>query len=211
MKLARKITVLSLAAMLSVVSFSSCKLLNKIFSSNLEDEDFIVEQLYADEYVKEETVRRPKTPDNKANNGSAGSKCGMELNDKDNPKLYEAIDSWYGTPYLYGGCSTSGVDCSCFVGHIFKTVYGVSLHRVASDIQKDVYKDVKRNDLREGDIVFFTNSKGKVGHVGIYLKEDMFVHSSTSKGVIISSLENSYWKNHFYKGGRHKSVTTKYK
>ena len=95
------------------------------------------------------------------------------------------------------------------MGNVFKTVYGVSLHRVASDIQKDV-TPVKREDLKEGDIVFFVNSKGKVGHVGIYLKEDMFVHSSTSHGVIVSSLENSYWKQHFYKGGRHKSVKTKY-
>ena len=74
-----------------------------------------------------------------------------------------------------------------------------------------MYKDVKRDNLREGDVVFFLNSKGNVGHVGIYLRDDLFVHSSTSNGVIISSLENSYWKKHFYKGGRHKSVTTKYK
>lgn len=211
MSITKRIITLAFVALTTVSTLDSCKALKKFFSTDLEDEDYIVEQLYADDYVKEEPTRRHKPNGNNNNNGTAGAKCGMELNDKDNPKLYEAIDNWFGTPYLYGGCTTSGVDCSCFVGHIFKAVYGVSLHRVASDIQQDMYKDIKRDDLREGDVVFFLNSKGKVGHVGIYLKDGLFVHSSTSNGVTISSLENSYWKKHFYKGGRHKSVTTKYK
>ena len=211
MKSSSKYIVLALAACLAAASFSSCQALKKFFNTDLEDEDYIVGQLYADEYVKEELSHRPNDDAKPQSHGRAGSRCGMELNDKDNPKLYEAIDSWYGTPYLYGGCTTDGVDCSCFVGHVYKAVYGVALHRTASDIQKDMYKDVKRDNLREGDVVFFLNSKGNVGHVGIYLRDDLFVHSSTSNGVIISSLENSYWKKHFYKGGRHKSVTTKYK
>lgn len=211
MRITKKIIAFAFVALVTVSTLDSCKALKKFFSTDLEDEDYIVEQLYADDYVKEEPARQHKPRGNNETNGKAGSKCGMDLNDKDNPKLYEAIDNWFGTPYLYGGCTTSGVDCSCFVGHIFKSVYGITLHRVASDIQKDMAKDVNRNNLREGDVVFFLNSKGKVGHVGIYLKDDLFVHSSTSNGVTISSLENSYWKKHFYKGGRHKSVTTKYK
>lgn len=193
------------------VMMSSCKAVKNFFNTDLEDEDYIVGQLYADEYVKEKPLRfNPPSGNSGTGNTGAGTRCGIQLNDKDNRKLYEAIDKWYGTPYLYGGCSTSGVDCSCFVGNIFKSVYGVNLQRSANDIQKDMDKFVKRDALREGDIVFFTNSNGKVSHVGIYLRDDMFVHSSTSNGVIISTLENSYWKNHFYKGGRHKAVTTKY-
>lgn len=190
---------------------SSCSAIKKFLATDLEDEDYIVGQLYADEYVKETPVKLPKNTDAKPGQGSSGtSRTGLELNEKDNKKLYAAIDSWYGTPYLYGGCNTSGVDCSCFVGSIYKSVYGISLNRIASDIQKDMTKMVGRNALKEGDIVFFTNSNGKVSHVGIYLRDDLFVHSSTSNGVTISSLENSYWKKHFYKGGRHKSVTTNY-
>ena len=205
----KRLTLILSIAVLSL-SFSSCNAIKRFLSTDLQDEDYIVGQLYADEYVKEQPIRPSLSGGNRPSSGTPGYTTGLTLNDKDNPKLYTAIDSWYGTPYLYGGCSTSGVDCSGFVGNIFKTVYGVTLHRTANDIQKDMSKFVGRNALREGDIVFFTNSNGKVSHVGIYLKDDLFVHSSTSNGVTISSLENSYWKKHFYKGGRHKSVTTKY-
>lgn len=194
------------------LSMSSCKAIKQFLNTELSDEDYIVGQLYADEYVKEKPLTFQRA--NRPNGGSAGgghtSATGLELNDKDNRKLYAAIDEWYGTPYQYGGCTKAGVDCSCFVGNIFKSVYGVSLHRTANDIQKDMDKMLGRNALKEGDVVFFTNSNGKVSHVGIYLKDDLFVHSSTSNGVTISSLENSYWKKHFYKGGRHKSVATNY-
>ena len=205
--ISKRIILLSFVAMMAL-SFTSCSAIKKFLNTELQDEDYIVGQLYADEYVKEQPIR-PASGSRPAA-GSPGHATGIELNDKDNRKLYTAIDSWYGTPYLYGGCTTSGVDCSCFVGNIFKTVYGVTLHRTANDIQKDVDKFVNRNNLKEGDILFFTNSNGKVSHVGIYLKDDLFVHSSTSNGVSISSLENSYWKKHFYKGGRHKSVKTNY-
>ncbi|MDY5968834.1 MAG: NlpC/P60 family protein [Bacteroidales bacterium] len=185
----------------------SCQAVKKFMSQDLEDEDFIIGQLYADELVEEVPIVPPREA-NRANVVST-SRSGIELIEKDNAKLYAAIDAWYGTPYQYGGCSKSGIDCSCFVDEIFKTVYGIKLHRVAADIQKDV-RLIGRNQLKEGDVVFFTNSNGKVSHVGIYLKEDMFVHASTSRGVMVSKLSNTYWNAHFYKGGRHKDVTTKY-
>lgn len=195
--------VIPLAAML----FTSCDAVKRFFTTDLSDEDYIVGQLYLDEYVKEQPVKMKK-PSESESTGSV-DKLGIPLNDKDNRKLYTAIEKWFGTPYQYGGCSTSGVDCSCFVGNIFKSVYGITMARTANDMTKDV-KLISRSQLREGDLVFFTNSNGKVSHVGIYLKEDLFAHSSTSNGVSISTLENSYWKKHFYKGGRHKDVTTKY-
>lgn len=206
----RLLLILSLA-LLTAASFSSCKAVKKFLATDYaEDEDFIIGQLYADEYVEEEhfTPRRTNLSANKPQKPTG--KCGVELNDMDNKALYGAIDAWYGTPYLYGGCSKEGVDCSCFVNHIYKEVYGLTLHRVAADIAKDVTL-IDRKKLHEGDIVFFTNSNGKISHVGIYLKDDMFVHSSTSRGVTVSTLSNTYWNQHFYKGGRHSKVTTKYK
>jgi len=198
-----------LFAVFLALTASSCKFIKQVLNTDLSDEDYIVGQLYADEYVKE-TPPVINRRNNSTSSSSNVSKMGIELSVKDNKALYAAIDKWYGTPYQYGGCSLSGVDCSCFVGNVYKSVYGVTLHRIAADIQKDMDKMIGRNALREGDVVFFTNSNGKVSHVGIYLKDDLFVHSSTSNGVIVSSLDNSYWKKHFYKGGRHKSVTTNY-
>lgn len=209
MKSVKHTTLFFVFAVMSLM-FSSCDVIKKFLNTDLQDEDYIVGQLYADEYVKEQPIRPGSNGGVRPRPGTPGHTTGITLNDKDNPKLYSAIDSWYGTPYQYGGCTTTGVDCSCFVGNIFKSVYGVTLHRTANDIQKDMSKFISRDDLREGDVLFFTNSNGKVSHVGIYLKDDLFVHSSTSNGVSISSLENSYWKKHFYKGGRHKSVTTQY-
>lgn len=207
-----KTLTLASALLLGSATTTSCKFVKSILNTQIEDEDYIVGQLYADELVKETPVRFERATSGTISGGNRStSGFGMELNDKDNRKLYSAIDSWYGTPYQYGGCTKQGVDCSCFVGNIFKSVYGATLKRSANDIQQDMDKFVNRSSLREGDIVFFTNSNGKVSHVGIYLKDDLFVHSSTSNGVSISSLENSYWKKHFYRGGRHKSVTTQYK
>ena len=134
----KAIYILSLALVVAT-TFTSCKGLKKFFATDyVDDEDFIIGQLYADEYVEEEhfTPKRSKPAANKPQK-SSGS-CGVELNDKDNKELYKAIDSWYGTPYQYGGCSHEGVDCSCFVGHIYQEVYGLTLHRVAGDITKDV-------------------------------------------------------------------------
>lgn len=204
----KKNIVFAFVALTALGTLSSCDAIKKFMSTDLQDEDYIVGQLYADEYVKETPFRQRGHINNSG--GSNGSRLGIDLNEKDNKALYDAIDSWYGTPYLYGGCSTSGVDCSCFVGNIYKTVYGVTLKRSANDIQQDMSKMVDRKSLKEGDVVFFTNSNGKVSHVGIYLKDDLFAHSSTSNGVIVSSLDNNYWKQHFYKGGRHKAVKTNY-
>ena len=199
---------LILAGIAILLCATSCKGLKTFLSKDLEDEDYIIGALYADEYV-EEPAPPIAAPQNNKTDSKAKGKLGIEITAKDNPALYSAIETWYGTPYQFGGCSTSGVDCSCFVNNIFQSVYGVQLHRSANDMLQDVNL-INREKLREGDLVFFTNSNGKVSHVGIYLKDGLFVHSSTSKGVMISPMSNSYWATHFYKGGRHKSVRTKY-
>jgi lipoprotein Spr len=165
----------------------------------LEEEDYSVGQLYVDEYVSE--VPYVPTPSAEAKAAGRVNALGIERSPDDNEQLYDAIEAWMGTPYKYGGTTKEGVDCSAFVGHIYQEVYQRRLHRVANDMQQDATL-ITKSELREGDIVFFTNSKGRVSHVGIYLKDGLFVHSSTSRGVIISRLDDSYWSKHFYKGGR---------
>ena len=181
--------------------FSSCSTMRSFFSRDLEEEDYTVGELYEDEYVEEVPYVPEVGP--AAREGGRVNPLGIERGDGVGERLYDAVAGWMGTPYLYGGTTKAGVDCSAFVGHIYKEVYGIQLHRVADDIRKDVTL-IPRSELAEGDVVFFTNSKGRVSHVGIYLKDGLFAHASTSRGVIISRLDDKYWSAHFFKGGRRK-------
>ena len=184
---------------LAAFSLASCDVLRNFMSRDLEEEDFIIGQLYVDEIVHETPViAQPVKTDGAARQANP---LGLEYSPDDNRQLYQAVNSWLGVPYKYGGTDRDGIDCSAFVGTIYKQVYGVTLHRSANDMLRDVTL-IAKNQLREGDILFFTNSKGKVSHVGIYLKNQLFAHASTSNGVSVSSLDNVYWTKHFYKGGR---------
>ena len=192
---------LSLSALLTL---SGCQSLRNFMARDLEDEDFIIGQLYADELVKETPVIAVPVqakPQKTASGADCNNALGLRCEDGDNAKLYETVNSWLGVPYRYGGSDRSGIDCSAFVGIVYREVYGITLHRTSNDMLRDVNL-IGRPQLREGDLLFFTNSKGKVSHVGIYLKDNLFAHSSTSNGVSVSSLESNYWTTHFYKGGR---------
>jgi cell wall-associated NlpC family hydrolase len=195
--------VLSCAALL----FGGCQTLRNFMARDLEDEDFIISQLYADEHVVETPViatRVNAKPQRKADGSECSNALGLECSGDDNALLYETINSWLGVPYKYGGTDRNGIDCSAFVGTVFREVYGVTLHRTSNDMLQDVTL-IGRSQLREGDLLFFTNSRGKVSHVGIYLKNNLFAHSSTSNGVSVSKLDSKYWSQHFYKGGRVKN------
>lgn len=110
-----------------------------------------------------------------------------------------AAKPWLGTPYKYGGSTKKGVDCSGLVMQLYKEVRGKSMPHHAADLYKGGSK-VSRDDLREGDLVFF-GSMWKIDHVGIYLKGDRFVHASSSKGVMISPMNDIYWSPK-YQGAR---------
>lgn len=195
----RRNKLLYLLLVVSALLFTSCDAVRKFLAQDLEEEDYSVGELYVDEYVSE-VPYRPE-PSKEAVASGRVNALGIERDPGDNEALYSAIEGWIGTPYRYGGTTKDGVDCSAFVGHIVKDVYNIRLHRVANDIQQDA-DIIAMDDLQEGDVVFFTNSKGRVSHVGIYLKDGLFAHSSTSRGVIVSRLDDSYWSKHFYAGGR---------
>lgn len=120
-------------------------------------------------------------------------------------KLYNFIIDWYGTPYKYGGTSENGIDCSGFTNILYKEIYKIQLPRISKDIAENV-KRKYTNDLKEGDLVFFSfGNTGTVNHVGIYLHNNKFVHASTSKGVIISNLTEPYYGNYLVKCGSYKN------
>ncbi|SMY35079.1 NlpC/P60 family protein [Photobacterium andalusiense] len=104
--------------------------------------------------------------------------------------------NWKGTPYRYGGSSKKGIDCSAFVQVGYSSVYQKMLPRTTLELVKKG-KQVKRHTAKEGDLVFFRTGRNS-RHVGIYLGNSEFLHASQSKGVIISRLDNPYWKRHFW-------------
>ena len=95
-----------------------------------------------------------------------------------------------GTPYVFGGTSTTGFDCSGYVQHVF-ALLGVSVPRTA-DAQYDAGHRVS-GGMKAGDLVFFHTYAEGVSHVGIYIGNGSFVHASSSHGVMVSKLSDSYW------------------
>jgi len=119
-----------------------------------------------------------------------------------NVMLYRFIDDWYGVKYRMGGTSKKGVDCSAFVQTLYKYVFGMDLLRTAC-LQFNSAEIIKNPaDLKEGDLVFFRVNSSRISHVGVYLRNNFFVHSASSKGVSIANLNNVYWSKYFAGGGR---------
>ncbi|ETN93839.1 C40 family peptidase [Zhouia amylolytica] len=113
--------------------------------------------------------------------------------------------SYQGTRYRYGGMSKSGMDCS---GLIYKsyTTHGVSVNRSSYEIAKQGV-DINLKKVREGDLLFFATGKKskRINHVGLVVdtkSEILFIHSTTSRGVLVSSLDEGYWKYAFIKAKR---------
>jgi lipoprotein Spr len=117
-----------------------------------------------------------------------------------NKHLYRVIDGWMGVPYKFAGKSKDGIDCSHFTcqilrsGFQFPSDYYFPSSRLAEQGEKQ-----NLDHAKEGDLVFFSmNQTSKVSHVGVFLANRKFVHASTSKGVIISSLDEEYYKKRFH-------------
>ncbi len=124
----------------------------------------------------------------------------VEVESITNYTLFNFIEDWWGAKYRYGGATKMGIDCSAFSGTLLHSVYGFVAARTARE-QYELCEKVDKENLREGDLVFFNTRRG-VSHVGIYLRNGYFAHASTSEGVTISSLEETYYSKKFLGGGR---------
>ena len=129
---------------------------------------------------------------------------GYNIDYINNPRLYEKVKQWLGTPYRYSGETMNGIDCSGFVCQVYKDVYDKILAGSSRDIHKNTVK-IREDELREGDLVFFKIRKSRVSHVGIYLGQNKFAHASVQRGVIISDLSEDYYRKYFYSTGRLKT------
>lgn len=109
--------------------------------------------------------------------------------------LIDIAKKQIGTPYSWAGSSPSGFDCSGFIYYVFKKA-GYQISRVSSSTYFDMGNSVKTP--QPGDLIFFdttTNSKAVISHMGIYIGNNEFIHASSSQGVTITSINNSYFKN----------------
>lgn len=142
-----------------------------------------------------------------------GKILGINPADLTNVELYDLIDEWDEVSYEYGGVTKKGIDCSSFTQLIFTSVYNHRLERTADSQFNSEINDKfdNRKQIYEGDLVFFTGvgvDNDKVNHVGVYLHNSMFVHSTSNKdiqgngGVQISSLNDKYWSTKFLAAGR---------
>ena len=108
--------------------------------------------------------------------------------------IVDTAEQFLGTPYVFGGTTPEGFDCSGLVQYVFKE-NGLTIPRLA-DEQYNLGEEAKTSQLTAGDLVFFTTYTEGVSHCGIYVGERKFLHAS-SHGVRIDSLDNEYWNPRF--------------
>ncbi len=123
----------------------------------------------------------------------------INLNEALDPQLYINIFNWRNAPYRLGGKTQKGVDCSNYVFQLNSECQ--SDYATSYQLAK-ITNYIDPSELQEGDLVFFNVNGGGISHVGIYLQDGKFTHSSSSNGVIISSMDEPYWSKRFCRAGR---------
>ena len=122
-----------------------------------------------------------------------------------NIKLYAFIDRWLNTPYKWGGIDEKGIDCSAFMQRLLQDVYQIHIPRTSVEqfFTRNVEPFHDGHYFSEGDLVFFSTIPGKpISHVGLYLKNKVFVNASSSNGVSLANLDDPYWKKRYVAAGR---------
>ena len=119
-------------------------------------------------------------------------------------RLIKEADSWLGTPYAFGGTEKKkGVDCSGLTTRVYLDALNIKLPRSSSQ-QQQWCIPMPVDSLMIGDLVFFSPSgkNGNVTHVGIYSGDGRMIHSSTSRGVVVTDLSDAYFKRTYHSAGR---------
>ncbi len=142
----------------------------------------------------------PEDPDNLAKEYFSQI-MGVAVSASTNTKMYQFIYEWIGTPYRLGGTTKKGVDCSKFAYELYEQVFNTTLGHNSRNIYTQV-NSIKKDELKPGDLVFFKIRSRNITHVGVYIGDDKFAHASSSRGVMISNLNEAYWRRYYFDGGR---------
>ncbi|MFJ7637104.1 NlpC/P60 family protein [Peribacillus sp. NPDC097224] len=110
-----------------------------------------------------------------------------------NTSMINYAKTLIGSPYKWAGTTPAGFDCSGFIYYVFQKSQGITLPRTTSQLYGNT--GLKVSTPSKGDLVFFDTSSGKTGvsHAGIYIGNNQFIHASSSKGITITDMNNSYW------------------
>ena len=115
-------------------------------------------------------------------------------------KILKTAAQYKGVPYVFGGTTPRGFDCSGYVQYVFAR-HGIRLTRTA-DTQALEGKFVSKKNLKPGDLVFFTTYEPGASHVGIYVGNNLFWNATSSRGIMLSNLTDSYWGPRYYTARR---------
>lgn len=150
--------------------------------------------------VPNQTAEKPNDEEQSLAKDYFSQVMGVALSATSNVKLFQFVYDWVGTPYRFGGNSKKGIDCSAFTKELYTKVFNLTIKRNSRDIFSMV-SPVGKDELKEGDLVFFKIHSRSISHVGIYLGDGRFAHASL-RGVAVSNLDDAYYSRYFYKGGR---------
>lgn len=125
----------------------------------------------------------------------------IELDSCNYLPLYQEAYEWMGVPYRWAGTTKKGVDCAALTRNLYEAVYKIKLagnavvmHQIASPIAKE--------ELQEGDLLFWAINSKSITHVGVYLKDGYFVHATTARGVMINHISDAYYTRWYHSAGR---------
>lgn len=151
---------------------------------------------FSSTYSVKETSAAELTPDNSGVLTSSGTSVDLQNRSEVRAQLLKQLDEWQGVPYRYGGLSKRGVDCSGFTYLTFAEQFGIRLPRTTgSQVKKGI--EVDQSELLPGDLIFF-NTGYQQRHMGVYVGKKQFIHASSSRGVMISRLDNPYWQDAYW-------------
>lgn len=158
-----------------------------------EEIDGPIEQTEIPQPIQDVEVRKETTEDESLGEIEQDKPKQVETHNNGNVNIIEEARSLTGIPYLWGGTSTAGFDCSGFIQYVYKE-QNITIPRTVTDIWNFASPT---DSASVGDLVFFETYKAGPSHLGIYIGNDEFIHAGVSNGVQISSLNSDYWQQRY--------------